>query len=136
MTSEFDTGSSLTTLYNPTVLEHIEHPRNLGRLDPADGVGTVDDPATENLVIIYVRVGGARITEARFRAIACSACIASASATTELLTGLPATLEALPDGARILTALGGLPESKLHCADIAATAARLALEQALRPAAR
>lgn len=135
MTSGSDAESTLSTLYSAIVVDHIERPRNLGRLDPADGVGTVDDPATENLVIIYIRLADQLLVEARFRAIACSACIAAASAITELLIGLPAATDSLPGAAAVLTALGGLPESKHHCAEIAATAARLAMEQALHPAA-
>lgn len=121
-----DAQGSLETLYNPTVVDHIAHPRNLGALDGATGVGTIDDAATENFIIIYARVERGVVVAASFRAIACSACIAASSITTELLVGRGvATLSV--SGADVLHALGGLPREKEHCARLAAEAASLAL---------
>ncbi len=117
---------SLESIYGPIVVDHISHPRNLGVLDNATSVGTIDDVETENLIIVYVRVEGGQITSASFRAIACSACIAAASMATVLLTGR--LLELGPLGTNeILDGLGGLPKSKAHCANLAARAANLAI---------
>ena len=70
-------NGSLESIYGPIVVDHIAHPRNLGVLEYATGVGTVDDIETENLIIVYVRVEDGRVTSASFRALACSACIAA-----------------------------------------------------------
>ncbi|MFN0070565.1 MAG: iron-sulfur cluster assembly scaffold protein [Chloroflexota bacterium] len=117
---------SLDTLYNPVVVDHIAHPRNLGVLENATGTGLVDDSESENLIVMYVRVEADCILAASFRALACSACIAASSITTCLLPGRSASAAPLT-GLDVLTALGGLPESKLHCAELAARAANLAL---------
>src|SRR5687767_7753379 len=103
-------------MYNPTVVEHFSHPRNVGRIVDADGVGRVDDRPTDNLVTIYLKLAGPRVVAARFRTLGCSACIAASSVATELLTGrlLAAALEL--DAAQILAALGDLPPEKRHCA--------------------
>jgi len=117
---------SLESIYGPTVVDHISHPRNLGVLDHATSVGTIDDVETENLVIVYVLVEGNQIRSASFRAIACSACIAAASMATVLLTDRLLELGPLRTN-EILDGLGGLPKSKVHCAEIAARAANLAI---------
>jgi nitrogen fixation protein NifU and related proteins len=117
---------SLESIYGPIVVDHISNPRNVGILDGATGVGTVDDTETENLIIIYIQVENGRIQAASFRALACSACIAASSMATVLLTARP--LSDTPITADLLLdALGGLPEAKRHCAELVARAANLAL---------
>ena len=117
-------------LYSPTVVEHFSRPRNVGRLEGADGIGRVDDRATDNLITIYLRLDGPRVVEARFRTLGCSACIAASSVATELIRGLPLA-EALRTRARaILEALGGLPPDKAHCARLVARAVRAAAKMA------
>ena len=114
--------------YSPTAVEHFRHPRNVGRLDDANAVGTVDDPATENIITIYLRIEGGRVAAARFRTFGCSACIAASSMATELVRGRTAAEARAIDGTAILAALDGLPQSKRHCAELAGRALAVALE--------
>jgi nitrogen fixation NifU-like protein len=117
---------SLESLYGPIVVDHICNPRNVGILADASGIGTVDDVDTENLIIVYVRCSQERIEAAAFRALACSACIAATSMATELLIGRSIGAPSIT-AAQLLEALGGLPDEKRHCAELAARAANLAL---------
>jgi nitrogen fixation NifU-like protein len=117
---------SLESIYGPIVVDHIAHPRNLGVLENATGVGTVDDIETENLIIVYVRVEDGQVTFASFRALACSACIAASSMATVLLKGHRLQDEAISTD-RLLDALGGLPDGKRHCAELVVRAANLAV---------
>jgi nitrogen fixation NifU-like protein len=117
-------------LYTPTTVDHFSHPRNVGRLEDADGVGRVDDRATDNLITIYLKLADARVAVARFRTFGCSACIAASSIATELVQGHPLAEVAQIDAAAILDALGGLPPDKQHCADLAARALKQAVELA------
>lgn len=123
-------GAVLDALYSAITVDHIAHPRNLGVLDDASGVGIVDDAETENYLVFYVRLTNARVESARFRALACSACIAASSILTELVAGMTFDRALHLDESDVLTALGGLPETKRHCAALAAQAAHLALTQA------
>lgn len=117
-------------MYTDTVVDHFTHPRNVGRIDDADGIGRIDDRATDNLITIYLKLGDGKIAAARFRTFGCSACIAASSIATELAVGRsPADANGL-DGAAILSALGGLPAGKEHCAELVARALREALEMA------
>ncbi|HEX8968493.1 MAG TPA: iron-sulfur cluster assembly scaffold protein [Chloroflexota bacterium] len=108
-------------------MDHFEHPRNLGRLSDADGVGRVDDAATDTMVQIFIKLSGGRVTRATFRTFGCSACIAASSMATELLIGR----DVVPSPGDLDSALGGLPADKLYCADLVAEAARRALHDAL-----
>ena len=114
-------------MYSPTTVEHFSHPRNVGRLDEADGVGRVDDRATDNQITIYVKLAGSRVSAARFRTFGCSACVAASSIATELVQERPLAEAREVDAEAILDALGGLPPDKVHCADLAARALREAL---------
>ena len=119
-------------MYSPTTVEHFSHPRNVGRLDEADGVGRVDDRATDNQITIYVKLAGSRVAAARFRTFGCSACVAASSIATELVQGRPVAEARKVDAEAILDALGGLPSDKVHCADLAARALQAALAMAGR----
>jgi nitrogen fixation NifU-like protein len=117
-------------LYTDIVVDHFTHPRNVGRIDDADGIGRVDDRATDNLITIYLKLGDGNIAAARFRTFGCSACIAASSVATELVVGRSPADASRLDAAAILAALGGLPAGKEHCAELVARALREALEMA------
>ncbi len=108
--------------FSPITVDHFQHPRNVGRMADADGVGRVDDPATETTITLFVKVEGGRVTRATFRTFGCSACVAACSMATELLPGRRPE-EARAIGAdEIDAALGGLPPEKRYCAELTARA--------------
>ena len=128
----------MSVSYGPVVADHVSNPRNLGKLDDADGVGQVDDAASETLLTLYLKLedrpdGQRVVAEARFRALGCSGCIATGSVATELAVGLTANEIESVDGAAISRALAdGLPAEQRYCADLAATALRRAAEAAVK----
>ncbi len=128
----------MSVTYGPVVADHVSNPRNLGKLDDADGVGQVDDAASETLLTLYLKLedrpdGQRVVAEARFRALGCSGCIATGSVATELAVGLTANEIESVDGAAISRALAdGLPAEQRYCADLAATALRRAAEAAVK----
>jgi len=91
-------------------------------------MGTATDG--ENTIWIYVRAEGGRLTDIRFRALACSSCVAAASMLTVLAVGRTLHAARLIDGPRLLLALDGLPPDKTPCADLAARALARALDAA------
>lgn len=115
--------------YSPTVIEHFQHPRNLGDLDPADAVAEVENPACGDRTRLSVRIQDGRITEARFRAQGCPAAIAASSMTTVLLTGRTLAEAAALRDVDVAEALGGLPANKLHCSVLAEDVIQAILEQ-------
>ena len=123
-------------MYGPVVTDHFRNPRNLGRLEQPDGVGQVDDPGTDTFLTINVKLersaaSGPIVAEARFRALGCSACIATGSIATELARGRAVTEVLAIDADAIMAALEqGIPDDQRYCADLAARALHQALTSA------
>lgn len=120
------TGYSFTD-YNPVILDHFEHPRNVGLVDNADAVGRAGNPACGDELELSFRIRDGRIEQAMFRASGCGAAIASSSITTELLSGRTLGEAAALTNAQVAAALGGLPAMKMHCSVLAEDAVAAAL---------
>merc|ERR1712167_143253 len=108
--------------YDPKVLDHYNHPRNLGSLPKEDadvGTGTVGAPACGDVMKFQIRVDEiGKIVETRFLTFGCGSAIASASLATELAEGK--TLEEAKQitNKQIAQELN-LPPVKLHCSMLA-----------------
>lgn len=115
-------------LYNEIVLEHYQHPRNVGVLPGANAVGRAENAACGDEMQLYLEIEGAQVQRASFRTFGCAAAIAAGSVLTELVQG--AYLRDLPalTSQRVEEALGGLPALKVHASVLAADALRAALE--------
>jgi nitrogen fixation NifU-like protein len=114
-------------MYSDKVRDHFQKPRNVGYFEDADGIGQIGDPECGDYLFIFLRIYDNRITEARFLCRGCPAAIACASVTTELVSGRQVDEAwALTDEA-IVEALDGLPDEKLHCSNLGATAIHAAL---------
>ena len=114
--------------YSKKVISHFMEPHNDGEMLDADAVGQSGDPSCGDAVGIYIKVNGDVIEKASFVVMGCVAAVATSSMTTVLITGK--TLDeayALKD-TDIVEALDGLPEHKLHCSVMGASAVRNAIE--------
>ena len=123
-------------MYGAVAAEYLRTPRNLGKLDDADGVGTVDDPGSETLLTIYLKLragpdGRRMVDAAQFRAFGCGGCIITGSVATELAIGRPVEELSALDGAAINRAIeDGLPPEQRYCAELAARALHIACDEA------
>ncbi|MGA1839448.1 MAG: iron-sulfur cluster assembly scaffold protein [bacterium] len=115
--------------YNELVLEHFRHPRNVGRIDDADGKATEGSPACGDMVAVYIKVDPKtkRISDIRFESYGCASNIATGSIITELAKGK--TLEEAKNitWKEASDALGGLPPIKMHCSVLAIEGLRAAI---------
>ena len=101
-------------MYNETVLDHFNNPRNVGKIE--DGViGEVSSPGCGDTTFIYLDIEDGVIKDIKFKTFGCAAAIASSSMLTTI--------------ADIVKQLGGLPEVKINCSVLAADALRKAIEQ-------
>jgi nitrogen fixation NifU-like protein len=114
--------------YSPRVLEHYENPRNVGEVVDPDAASWVESSVHGDRLKLTLRISGGKVAEARFRAFGCGAAIASSSMATVLLTGRTLEEAARLTREEVAAALGGLPESKIHCSVLAEEAIRRALE--------
>ncbi len=115
-------------IYSDKVMDHFQHPRNVGEVAGADGVGEVGNPTCGDMMRISIRVADGRLAEVKFKTLGCGAAIATSSITTEMALGktLDEALAITRDS--VAQALDGLPPEKMHCSNLAADGLRAAIE--------
>ncbi len=115
-------------MYSEKVMEHFTHPRNVGEINDADGIGEVGNPVCGDMMSFYIKVKDDRIEDIKYKTFGCVAAIAVSSTVSEMAKGK--TL----DEARAITkkaaaeALDGLPKEKMHCSNLGAKALSKAIE--------
>ena len=115
-------------LYSEKVMDHFMNPRNVGKIDDADGVGEVGNAKCGDIIKIYIKVDNNIITDVKFNTFGCGSAIASSSMATEMIKGksLDDALE-LTNKA-VAEALDGLPAHKMHCSVLAEEAIKAAID--------
>ena len=115
-------------LYSEKVMDHFMNPRNVGKIDDADGVGEVGNAKCGDIMKIYIKVDNNIITDVKFNTFGCGSAIASSSMATEMIKGksLDDALE-LTNKA-VAEALDGLPAHKMHCSVLAEEAIKSAID--------
>jgi nitrogen fixation NifU-like protein len=115
--------------YPKFLMEHFQSPKNVGEIPDADGVGTVGNAHCGDIMQMYIKVKGNKITEAKFKTFGCGAAIATSSILTERIKG--ATLdEALKISAKTAEeVLSQLPKEKASCFTLATDALKLAVDE-------
>ena len=114
--------------YSDKVMDHFMHPRNMGEIEDASGVGEVGNPACGDVMRLYLKIEDGKIIDAKFKTFGCGAAIASSSMTTELIKGKSIDEALKLSNEAVSEALGGLPPAKQHCSVLAEEALRAALE--------
>jgi len=119
----------LSKMFSEAVLEHFRNPRNAGELPDATATVEVSNPVCGDILKLAARITGGRIAEVRFLCRGCTTSIACASLLTEQLRDR-ALAEARDITADSLSvALGGLPATTLHGAQLAADALAALLQK-------
>ena len=114
-------------LYSEKVMDHFEHPRNVGVLENADGVGQVGNPKCGDIMKMYLKIDDGVITDVKFKTFGCGSAIATSSMATELIKGKRAEEALNLTNAAVAEALDGLPGYKMHCSVLAEEAIKAAL---------
>ena len=114
--------------YSEKVLDHYENPRNVGKMDIDDTIGTgmVGAPACGDVMKLQIKVQDGIITDAKFKTYGCGSAIASSSLVTEWVKGK--TLEQAGEikNSAIAEELA-LPPVKIHCSILAEDAIKAAI---------
>lgn len=144
---------NIGSLYSPKVMDHFNHPRNVGEIVGASGIGTVGNKVCGDVMRLYIKVGkiknppfaksfgGAQqkskiknvegdeiIKDAKFQTLGCGAAIATSSIATEMIIGKPVGEALELTNKAIAEALDGLPPAKMHCSVLAAEAVKKAID--------
>ena len=113
-------------LYSEKVMDHFQNPRNVGKMEDADGVGEVGNAKCGDIMRMYIKVNqeDQTISDVKFNTFGCGSAIATSSMATEMIKGKKID-EALELSNRaVVEALDGLPPAKIHCSVLAEEAVK------------
>lgn len=115
-------------LYSEKVMDHFMHPRNVGVLENADGIGEVGNAKCGDIMKIYLKIEDDIITDVKFNTFGCGSAIASSSMATEMIKGKPLADALELTNKAVVEALDGLPAHKVHCSVLAEEAVKAAIK--------
>ncbi len=118
-------------MYSKKVMDHFMHPRNVGEIKDADGIGEVGNPVCGDLMTFYIKVENNKIKDVKFKTFGCGAAIAVSSMVSELAKGKTIEEAMKVTNKMVVGELDGLPSQKLHCSNLGADALHKAIKNYL-----
>ena len=115
-------------IYSEVVMDHFMHPRNVGVIENADGVGEVGNAKCGDIMKIYLKIENDIIVDVKFENFGCGSAIASSSMATEMIKGKSIAEAMTLTNKAVAEALEGLPAAKMHCSVLAEEAIKNALK--------
>ena len=115
-------------LYSEKLMDHFRHPRNVGSIENADGIGEVGNAKCGDIMKIYLKINNNVVEDAKFETFGCGSAIASSSMATELIKGKPLGEVKQLTNKAVAEALDGMPPHKMHCSVLAEEAILAALK--------
>ncbi len=116
-------------LYSEKVMDHFQNPRNVGKIEDADGIGEVGNAKCGDIMRMYLKVDDdGIITDCKFNTFGCGSAIATSSMATELIKGKSIDDALELSNKAVVEALDGLPAYKLHCSVLAEEAVKAAVK--------
>jgi nitrogen fixation NifU-like protein len=113
--------------YSEKVMDHFTHPRNVGEIENASGVGQVGNAKCGDIMKMYLKIEDDVIVDVKFKTFGCGAAIATSSMATELIKGKTVAEALKLTNSAVVEALEGLPPVKIHCSVLAEEAIKSAL---------
>lgn len=101
--------------YSEKVMDHYRNPRNVGKIDDADAVGSAGSLTCGDQLKIYLKIKDGIVTDAKFQTFGCGSAVASSSILTEMIIGKPVEEVRKITNKDIADELEGLPPEKMHC---------------------
>ena len=115
-------------MYSEKVMDHFTHPRNVGVIEDANGVGEVGNAKCGDIMKIYLKIEDDIIKDVKFETFGCGSAIASSSMATKLIKGKTIEEALAVTNKQVVDALGGLPAYKLHCSVLAEESIKAAVK--------
>ncbi len=113
--------------YSEKVMDHFTHPRNVGEIEDASGVGLVGNAKCGDIMKMYLKIEDDVIVDVKFKTFGCGAAIATSSMATELIKGKSVSEALQLTNSAVVEALEGLPPVKIHCSVLAQEAVQAAI---------
>ena len=115
-------------LYSEKVMDHFQNPRNVGKMDDADGIGEVGNAKCGDIMKMYIKVNDGVISDVKFNTFGCGSSIATSSMATEMIKGKKIEDALELSNKAVVEALDGLPTHKIHCSVLAEEAVKAAVK--------
>ena len=115
-------------MYSEQVRDHYENPRNVGSLSNPSGKAVVRSPVDSDTVLITLQIENDVIQEVKFKCMGCAVAIACSSVATEMVLGKRVEEAYAISKAAVAQKLGGIPEYKMLCSNLAPEAIRNAID--------
>lgn len=115
-------------MYSEQVRAHYANPRNTGNVAKESGRAIVRSPVDSDTVLITIEIDGNLIKDAKFKCMGCAVAIACSSMATEMILGKPVDEAYQISEQAVACALGGIPEYKMLCSNLAPEAIRRAID--------
>ena len=115
-------------MYSEQVRDHYSHPRNVGSVEDPSGKAIVRSPLDSDTVLITLRIDQGVVQDVKFKCMGCAVAIACSSISTEMVLGKPVDEAYQIKELDVVDALGGIPEYKMRCSNLAPEAIRRAIE--------
>ena len=109
-------------------MDRFRNPRNLGKMDDADGIGEVGNAKCGDIMKMYIKVKDGIIEDVKFNTFGCGSAIASSSMATEMIKGKSIDDALELSNKAVVEALDGLPTHKIHCSVLAEEAVKAAVK--------
>ena len=116
-------------MYSEKIRDHYANPRNVGSVDEPSGRAVVRSPVDSDTVLITLRIEDGVIRDAKFKCMGCAVAIACSSMATEMVLGQPVVQASQLKEQEVADALGGIPDYKMRCSNLAPEAIRRAIEE-------
>jgi nitrogen fixation NifU-like protein len=116
-------------MYSPQLLNHFEHPRNVGELTNAGAHVRVENPACGDILELWANVHDGRIAEIQFKAKGCVPAMACGSLVTEMAKGKSLAEARAISREELVEQIGGLPAASGHAAQLTVDALHQLLRQ-------
>lgn len=115
-------------LYSEKVMDHFQNPRNVGKMEDADGIGEVGNAKCGDIMKMYIKVDDGIISDVKFNTFGCGSAIATSSMATEMIKGKKIEEALELSNKAVVEALDGLPAHKIHCSVLAEEAVKAAVK--------
>ena len=115
-------------MYTKKVIQHFQHPKNMGKIKDADGIGEVGNPQCGDILKFYIKVKDNKIKKISFETLGCAVAIAVSSVITQMAKNKTLKQAMKITKQDIAEELGSLPAFKMHCSNLATEALQKAIK--------
>ena len=109
-------------------MDHFTNPRNVGKIEDAEGIGEVGNAKCGDIMRMYLRIKDGVIEDVKFNTFGCGSAIATSSMATEMIKGKTVAEALTLSNKAVVEALDGLPVHKIHCSVLAEEAVKAAVK--------